>query len=372
MNDTWEWDGGYWTQMQDVGPSPRSLTALAFDSERGRTVLFGGQGAAGVLGDTWEWDGSDWTQVQDVGPSARSGQAMSFDSDQQRTLLFGGILPGGVTADTWQYDGTAWTQAEDTGPPARQSHGMVYASDRKRTVLFGGANESQAALSDTWEWDTTKWTHVQDIGPARESMAMAFTGSSAALFGGYNGAQGNPAALFGDTWGWDGKYWVERQDMGPQVRQLHAMAFDSARSRLVLFGGTAVLERDSQLGDTWEATDSGAGSGVVLVTLAVSLENLVVPEGGVVSGEMIFSAPAPAGLVQVQMSVDNPAIGTLVVDGTLDVAGPPWSIPIQSGATSLTFKSAKVVAGLGTVTFTATLGGVTKTASVNTGPPGLP
>ena len=262
MNDTWEWDGQDWTQIQDIGPPPRSLTAMVFDSTRGRTVLFGGAGSGGVLlGDTWEWDGNEWTQVQDVGPSSRSGHAMAFDSNQKRTLLFAGRASGGLTGDTWQWDGSAWTQVEDTGPPARESHAIVYAADRNRTVLFGGDGVSLTALSDTWEWDAMHWTHVQDVGPAREGSAMVFTGSGTALFGGFGGsssAEANPAALFGDSWEWDGQLWVERQDMGPQARWLHAIAFDSTRGRLVLFGGTPALARDSSLGDTWEAVGPAA------------------------------------------------------------------------------------------------------------------
>jgi len=33
-----------------------------------------------------------WTQKQDVGPSARTSSAMAFDSTKNRTLLFGGTV----------------------------------------------------------------------------------------------------------------------------------------------------------------------------------------------------------------------------------------------------------------------------------------
>lgn len=64
FGSTWEWDGKHWTQRQDIGPSPRWLHAVAYDSDRQRTVLFGGLSSfapAGdptlldrLLGDTWE------------------------------------------------------------------------------------------------------------------------------------------------------------------------------------------------------------------------------------------------------------------------------------------------------------------------------
>jgi hypothetical protein len=47
-----------WTQRSDFGPGPREGHVMAFDSSRGRTVLFGGLGPGdALLGDTWEWGG---------------------------------------------------------------------------------------------------------------------------------------------------------------------------------------------------------------------------------------------------------------------------------------------------------------------------
>lgn len=47
VNDTWEWDGQSWTQVEADGPSPRSDHVMAFDSIRNRTILFGGAAAPG-------------------------------------------------------------------------------------------------------------------------------------------------------------------------------------------------------------------------------------------------------------------------------------------------------------------------------------
>jgi hypothetical protein len=33
-----------------------------------------------------------WTQKEDIGPSARFGHAMAYDSVRSRTILFGGSL----------------------------------------------------------------------------------------------------------------------------------------------------------------------------------------------------------------------------------------------------------------------------------------
>jgi hypothetical protein len=53
-DNTWKWDGKYWSQSEDIGPSPRSNHAMAYHAKRDRVVLFAG-GLAGVnIGDTWE------------------------------------------------------------------------------------------------------------------------------------------------------------------------------------------------------------------------------------------------------------------------------------------------------------------------------
>src|SRR5436309_145576 len=93
--------------------SPRDRHAMAYDSARGRVVLFGGSG----LGDTWEWDGTSWTQRASSGPPPRYKHAMAYDSARGRVVLFGGDgAAGPYLADTWEWDGTAWTQRSPSGP----------------------------------------------------------------------------------------------------------------------------------------------------------------------------------------------------------------------------------------------------------------
>src|SRR5262245_30525319 len=74
-SDTWEWDAhggggtGAWTLRGTGGPAARFGMGLAYDSLRGRTVLFGGTAGAVTLGDTWEWDGASW-ELHNSGPGA--------------------------------------------------------------------------------------------------------------------------------------------------------------------------------------------------------------------------------------------------------------------------------------------------------------
>ncbi|HUQ20001.1 MAG TPA: kelch repeat-containing protein, partial [Gemmatimonadaceae bacterium] len=189
-----------------------------------------------------------WTQKQDVGPAARSNSAMAFDSTKDRTLLFGGALagPAGSTPshDTWEWDGDNWTQVADTGPRSRSDHALAYDSARNRIVMFGGSSGS-AYFNDTWEWDGTEWTQVEDTGPAQRSgMGMCFDSKRAltVMFGG-----GAGTTRFNDTWVWDGTSWTQEDDGGPPPRTLHRMDYDSARSRIVLFGGNTLTTKQIQI-----------------------------------------------------------------------------------------------------------------------------
>jgi hypothetical protein len=205
-----------------------------------------------MLADTWEWDGEAWTQVEDIGPSARSRHALAYDAVRSRVVLFGGVnAAGGLLDDTWEWDGDEWTQVADTGPPARSGHAMCFDAPAARTVLFGGSS-----ASDTWTWNGTDWTSLNDVGPAPcEGTGLVFTGASTILFGGIDPAA-TPAELFGLTWELADADWTERQDMGPASRFGHAMAYDRARGRVVLFGGNGALPATATaanlFADTWE------------------------------------------------------------------------------------------------------------------------
>ena len=59
-----------WTQKEDIGPAGRFGHAMAYDSVRSRTSLFGGSlligGQSASVNDTWEWNGEFWTQMADI------------------------------------------------------------------------------------------------------------------------------------------------------------------------------------------------------------------------------------------------------------------------------------------------------------------
>jgi hypothetical protein len=93
--------------------------------------------------------------------------------------------------------------------------------------------------------ETVVWQAREQLMDSHRWAAAAFdsTRSRTVLFGGY---------VFGylnqETWEWDGVAWSLRATSGPSARSNPAMAFDSARGMTVLFGGS----NGSPLNDTWE------------------------------------------------------------------------------------------------------------------------
>jgi|GEM_PF-1401491 len=254
QGDTWEWDGTSWTQRSPEHSPPACHSAgMAYDSARGVTVLFGGVTAGGYSGDTWEWDGEDWEYQTSAGPGPRSEVAMAYDSQRGVTVLFGGKPPtGSLFGDTWEWNGGTWEikAFSGDGPSNRGYAAMAFDSVRGVTVLFGGHTDRRTVCGDTWEWDGDNWEFKTETGPtARDQAAMVYDATAerdlTVLFGGNTGTHQN------DTWVWNGSTWVLEFAGGspgsnrPAARYGHGMVY---AGKVVLFGGFTGVAN----GDTWD------------------------------------------------------------------------------------------------------------------------
>lgn len=239
--DLWEWDGTAWVDRTPAAPLPatRMGHGMVFDGGRGRVVVFGGLsnqpggGNSVLFSDTWEWDGTSWLERAPLStkPTQHTNVLMVFDSSRKRSVVFGGL---GGASDTWEWDGNAWSNRtpQPSSPPPAAFQSTAFDPVRGRAVLMG--------LEKVWEWDGVRWLAISPPGPApslRERAAAVFDPARKRIvyFGGLIGY----ASFKQDTWEWDGTTWSERTPAGPppQARASHAMAFDSRRNRVVLFGG---------------------------------------------------------------------------------------------------------------------------------------
>lgn len=305
--ETWEWNGVAWTLRAITGPSPRRFHAMAYDSARGVTVLFGGEDflTGARNGETWEWNGTAWTQRALTGPSPRHSHAMAYDSARGVTVLFGGFIGGD---ETWEWNGTAWTRRVVSGPSPRWQHAMAYDATRGVTVLFGGDSSIVGAIrySDTWEWNGMGWTQRMVSGPSpRFGHAMVYDVShvETVLYGG-----ATESGDSGETWEWNGFVWTQRIISGPSPRGYQAMAYDVSHIATVLFGG----QSGSTNGETWTWEPNvsfrrawfqglgvlGSSASSNSIARAVSADgNVVVGTASLTGGQQVFRWTRAGGMV---------------------------------------------------------------------------
>ena len=280
-NNTWVWSNSNWTEViSEIGnPASRHSYSMAFDNLSGQIIMFGGVGNAAVLSDTQTWDGSSWKNITprtDI-PPVRHNHAMAYDASRGMVILFGGATTRSLLDDTWAWDGINWinvTPGLNNNPgvnniTARDHHTMVYDSQRRQIVLFGGYGfaEKQSAgadfLNDTWVWDGSTWQEqvslTNDI-PARDDHAMAFDSQrgQVVVFGGEGFNTSGELSLFNDTWIWDGSVWTEvtPPSSNPPAREQHDMVFDSQRGQIVMFGG-GDSKSSIYRNDTWVWNGTG-------------------------------------------------------------------------------------------------------------------
>jgi hypothetical protein len=189
--------------------------------DAGVIIMPPGMGGSTGSRDIWELDPAtptftNRTAPLDV-PSSRSNQAMAYNPANGKTYVYGGadLMTGQYLDDLWEWDGKVWVQVPgDVRPLARSSAGLAYDPARKSLILFGG-NSSNGTVNDTWEWasSTRKWAQLK---PAS-----------------------SPDPLFG-----------------------HGMVADTARNKILLFGGISdyayvigpgpVPYKDPMRNEVWE------------------------------------------------------------------------------------------------------------------------
>ena len=167
-NDTWEYVNGSWVRVETANaPSPRMLSAMAYDSGRGVTVLFGGyDGPWGVCAtsaytDTWEYDGTDWRRITTVHtPPQFVGGSMVYDESRGKIVLFTG----------WECQGFGWANEKQLDEITRltfeiNKHMMKFFAEVGLNLidfkLEFGVFHGKVILADEWTPDTCRLWDVE-------------------------------------------------------------------------------------------------------------------------------------------------------------------------------------------------------------------
>jgi N-acetylneuraminic acid mutarotase len=252
-----------WTDMNPAShPAQRTGHAMAYDSDNGIMVLFGGEDGPGeFMNGTWSYNCSNntWTLLfPENAPEGRSGASMAYDSALGLMVLFGGYgnVGGedggtgngsssdlGFYSDTWTYNvGTnEWTNITPANsPPPMEGSSMAYDSKSGLMVLFGGFD-----TQETWTFDLSNaaWTNMS---PAT-SPPLVYVANGMAYDSGhdkvviYGGENADTRERMNETWTYslgDNNWTRMNPQTSPPGLAGHNLAYDSANGVVVLFGGS--------------------------------------------------------------------------------------------------------------------------------------
>lgn len=326
------------------GPVARTGAAAAFDTWRGRWVLFGGRASDGrPLQDVWEYEPASgaWADRTPAGtrPAARHGHAAVFDRRRGKVVVYGGagssVDAASADCSVWEWDGQAglWTQRPAPSavlPLVRLGHAMAYDPESGLVFLLGGhlyTLGGHADRNDLWTWDPRKNAWATMVYPAgatlpepRSGHAMAYDPVTRAFYL-HGGRVGGAAQR--DFWSLDpvSKAFAKLAD-SPSPRSGHSLVSIpewGQRERVLLLGGDDGASLSSGLGWVWDGSWKAVGT----------LPSLTLParEDFVAGFDPVSNRVLVFGGAQVTPGVPGPTQVLLgdTLDASLDAAGADWT-----------------------------------------------
>ncbi|MHC4065027.1 MAG: Kelch repeat-containing protein, partial [Planctomycetota bacterium] len=178
--------GAAWTGPLALSPKPpqRAYGSMEYDPTGNRMVIYGGHewyGSSLTRADTWQLlltPGSEnWTELSPANsPPPRGQHASAYDTLRGRKVIFGGLIrgmpsppaPAHYTSldDIQAFDGITWTNLSPPAPGprpwSRRGPVMVYDQAHDRMVVFGG---QYLPSSDPGDADGDGFTDASDNCP---------------------------------------------------------------------------------------------------------------------------------------------------------------------------------------------------------------
>src|SRR5438105_4060688 len=241
-------------------PLARSSAGFAYDAATRNLVLSGGRHGCGPsatsYADTWLLDGSTWhmpTHPQLHTPGEMTTFSMAYDPDVAKIIALGVFSGCGVQTGMMSWNGVNWQQSPDSValPSPMFSRVLAFDAATHELIAFGFGQMTCAAGCppnggpETWAYNGTSWSqlHPTQSPPGLANMAMAYDSvrHELVLFGGethsFNSTNG---VAVNTTWVFDGSTWTQLTPAtAPSARVGASMVFDQALGRIVLFGGAS-------------------------------------------------------------------------------------------------------------------------------------
>jgi hypothetical protein len=294
-NDQFPDNYGEWWQLDLSGSQTWSLhysagnplplqgvgRAAVVDSARARMLIVGGYGPSWISLFSLDLVGSSgWTQIVSPGtlPPGRSYPAAVIDTRRDRLILFGGNGAAPLN-DLWALPlaaGSSWQPlaAGGTPPSPRFGHSAVYDAARDRVLVFGGIDHPFSAgtggVSDLWELTldpAPQWHQLQSdgfllTGRGFQTMTLDPTRDRLVLYGGTDLIDASDQVwtlplAHPDTWT---QIFPSSAGPPPLGRFAHAAVYDPRRDRIVVYGG--VDQGQPPFGDTWYLSFDGSSVSV--------------------------------------------------------------------------------------------------------------
>ena len=236
-------------EVIELNPSPRGYVNMAYDSESGQVILFGGQ--KGRLGntsnETWAYDVStnEWTNMKpSISPGPGAAGSLVYDVESDRIILFGNTPRLNPSRDTWVYDfnSNTWTKMSAQGPSNHLGSQMVYDEESDRVILFAGWSASRDEFYDdtrAYDFNTDSWTKMEadPVPPGRNFHCMAYNSKADRAIS-WGGDMLRPKDT--SVWAFDCNTdtWEEYpNNSGPEVRYYCGMVYSTEADKIFMYGG---------------------------------------------------------------------------------------------------------------------------------------
>ena len=197
--------------------------------------------------------------AEEAAPGPRDLHSAIYDPVRDRMIVFGGWNSVTNFNEVWSLSlaGTPeWTRLAPLGTPpsVRRWHSAIYDPVRDRMVVFGGFT-GNIYTNDVWALSlggTPEWTELTPAGPLpheryRHSAIYDSARDRMVVFGGWYSGDN-----YGDIWSLslgDNKQGTELEPNGtpPTARYSHTAIYDPVRDHMVVFGGVDA----GLLNDVW-------------------------------------------------------------------------------------------------------------------------
>lgn len=141
-------------------PEPRSGGLMVYDSDRGVSILLGGEAEPDIyFDDMWEYDGFEWKKLNVKSPvGGWSFSNLAYDASRKKTVLF-----YWANSEFWEFDGISWERVDIPPEISIRWSVMTYNPVVRRIIIFGEQNES--GIYETWSYDGKNLYRIDRSSP---------------------------------------------------------------------------------------------------------------------------------------------------------------------------------------------------------------